>query len=120
MEVLFAQLERYTDLPQDIEGLHAFCNQQDERYVDSTRKMIWRDGQAAFNFGKHKGELLKDLVRKQRDYLEWIVSEGKFQQDVVDICWKALRGEFPQNDKRTNGKAASNGTKDPGLGNILE
>ena len=28
--------------------------------------------------------------------LEWIVNEGKFPQDVIDICWKALRGEFPK------------------------
>jgi DNA polymerase III subunit epsilon len=106
MEVLFAQLERYTDLPQDIDGLHAYCNRQDDRYVDTTRKMIWRDGEAAINFGKYKGELLKDLVRKQRDYIEWMVSDGKFQQDVVDICWKALRGEFPKSAKK-NGQAAA-------------
>jgi len=96
MEVLFAQLKRYPDLPQTLEGLHEYCNRQDERFVDSGRKMIWRDGEAAINFGKHKGVLLKDLVRKQRDYVEWIVSDGKFQQDVVDICWRALRGEFPK------------------------
>jgi DNA polymerase-3 subunit epsilon len=104
MEVIFAQLERYQDLPQDVEGLHVYCNRQDERYVDGTRKMIWRDGEAALNFGKYKGELLKDLVRKQRDYVEWIVSDGKFPQEMVDICWRALRGEFPMNAKKTNGK----------------
>ena len=98
-EVLFAQLKRYPDLPQDVQGLHGFCNKLDERFVDSTRKMIWKDGEAAINFGKHKGELLKDLVRKQRDYVEWMVQDGKFSQDVVDICWKALKGEFPRNEK---------------------
>jgi DNA polymerase-3 subunit epsilon len=103
LEVLFAQLERYTDLPQNVEGLHSYCNKQDDRYVDSSRKMMWRDGEAALNFGKYRGELLKDLVRKQRDYVEWMVSDGKFQQDVIDICWRALRGEFPQNEKKNNG-----------------
>ncbi len=94
-EVLYAQLQRYNDLPQDVRGLHEYINKQDDRYVDSTRKMYWKDGEAAINFGKHKGELLKDLVRKERNYLEWMVSDGKFGQDVVDICWKALKGEFP-------------------------
>ena len=97
MEVIFAQLERYPDLPQDMEGLHNFCNKQDERFVDSQRKFYWKDGEAAINFGKHKGQLLKAMVKDQRDYIEWIMSEGKFGQDVVDICWKALRGEFPKN-----------------------
>ena len=101
MDVLFAQLARYTDLPQDLRGLHEYCNKQDERFVDGGRKMMWRDGEAALNFGKYKGELLKDLVRKQRDYVEWMVSDGKFNQEVVDICWRALRGEFPQPEKKT-------------------
>ena len=94
-EVLFAQLARYPDLPQDVSGLHQFCNKQDGRFVDSRGKFLWKDGEAAMNFGKYKGELLRKLVKDQRDYLEWIVNEGKFSQDVVDICWKALRGEFP-------------------------
>ena len=98
-EVLFAQLKRYPDLPQDVQGLHEFCHKQDERFVDSGRKMIWKDGEAAINFGKYKGELLKDLVKKQRDYVEWMVQDGKFSQDVVDICWRALKGEFPKNEK---------------------
>jgi DNA polymerase-3 subunit epsilon len=102
-EVLYGQLARYPDLPQDMAGLHAFCNKLDERYVDSSRKMIWKDGEAAINFGKHKGELLKDLVKRQRDYVEWMVQDGKFSQDVVDICWKALKGEFPKNDKNPSG-----------------
>ncbi len=95
-EVLFAQLTRYSDLPQDALGLHQFCNKQDDRFVDSRGKFLWKDGEAAMNFGKYKGELLRKLVKDQRDYLEWIVNEGKFSQEVVDLCWKALRGEFPK------------------------
>ncbi|MFA5974711.1 MAG: 3'-5' exonuclease [Elusimicrobiota bacterium] len=95
LEVFFAQLQRYPDLPQDTEGLHAYCNRQDERFVDNHRKFIWRDGEAAFNFGKYKGELLRNMVRQQPDYIQWIVSDGKFSQEVVDLCWKALKGEFP-------------------------
>ena len=101
MEVLFAQLERYADLPQDIEGLHAYCNKPDQRFVDGQRKFIWRDGEACLNFGKYKGEPLRKLVERQRDYVEWMVSDGKFSQEVIDLCWKALRGEFPKNDAKT-------------------
>ncbi len=94
-EVLLAQLSRYPDLPQDVSGLHEYCHKQDERYVDGRGKFIWKDGEAAMNFGKYKGELLRKLVKDQRDYLEWVVNEGKFPQEVIDICWKALHGEFP-------------------------
>ena len=93
--VLLAQLQRYPELPQEVLGLHQFCHKQDERFVDSRGKFLWKDGEAAMNFGKHKGELLRKLVKEQRDYLEWIINEGKFSQEVADVCWKALRGEFP-------------------------
>jgi len=96
LEVLYAQLTRYPDLPKDARGLHEFCNKQDHRFVDGRGKFLWKDGEAAFNFGKYKGELLRKLAKDNRDYLEWIINEGKFSQDVIDLCWKALRGEFPR------------------------
>jgi DNA polymerase-3 subunit epsilon len=96
MDVLEAQLTRYPDLPQDAAGLNQFCRKPDERFVDSQRKFYWKDGEAAFNFGKHKGELLRDMAKKQRDYLEWLIQDGKFPQDTIDLCWKALRGELPK------------------------
>src|ERR1019366_7502349 len=95
LEVLFAQLTRYPDLPQQVQGLHEFCNKQDARFVDSRGKFLWKDGEAALNFGKYKGELLRKLVKDQRDYLDWIINDSKFSQEVIDICWKALHGEFP-------------------------
>lgn len=110
LEVLLAQLERYPDLPRDTEALHAYCNRQDDRYVDPARKMFWRDGEAALNFGKHKGALLRDLVQQKPDYVEWMISDGKFSQDIVDICWRALhRGEFPKPEKRSVEQGPKNG-----------
>jgi DNA polymerase III subunit epsilon len=109
MEVLLAQVNRYDDLPRDVVGLHGFCNKQDDRFVDSGRRFIWRDGEAAINFGKHKGVLLRTLVNEKRDYVQWMVTDGKFPQDVVDICWKALRGEFPACGKSSDSGSASQG-----------
>jgi hypothetical protein len=74
--------------------------------VDSRGKFIWKDGEAAFNFGKHKGELLRTLVKDHRDYLEWVVSEGKFPQEVTDLCWRALRGDFPVKEKAPENAAS--------------
>src|SRR6185295_7316696 len=80
-EVFYAQLKRYADLAQDVPGLHAYCNKQDDRFVDSRGKLLWKDGEAAITFGKYKGELLRTMVKDQRDYIEWVVNEGKFNQD---------------------------------------
>lgn len=41
LEILDAQLGRYPDLPRDLDELHAFCNQNEGRWVDSTRKFVW-------------------------------------------------------------------------------
>lgn len=109
LEVVLAQLERYADLPKEPLGLHAFCNKPDERFVDGHRKFMWRDGEAVFNFGKYKGQSLRQLAKEQRDYLEWIISDGKFSQEVVDICWGALRGHFPSNGKQQPAAAGNDG-----------
>src|SRR5205814_1449814 len=34
LDVVLAQVKRYPDLPQTVQGLHEFCNKQDERFVD--------------------------------------------------------------------------------------
>jgi len=95
-EVLFAQVERYADLPRDIAGLDAFCAQVDPGRVDAEGKFVWRNGEAAFGFGgKHKGKLLRDVARDDRGYLEWMINKGNFSPDAVRICREALAGVFP-------------------------
>jgi len=93
-EVLRGQLERYGDLPRRPVELHEFCSRGRERYVDSAGKLVWKDGEAAFNFGKHRGELLRDVASRQPDYLEWLL-RSDFQPDVRAIIERARTGEFP-------------------------
>jgi len=95
-EVLFAQVERYPDLPKDVAGLDAFCAQIDPSRVDAEGKFVWKSGEAAFNFGnKHKGKTLKDVLRDDRGYINWMIDKGNFSADVVRICREALEGKFP-------------------------
>lgn len=96
LEILLAQLERYPDLPSDVPGLHAFCRNDRDRFVDSEGKFIWRDGEAVFNFGKFRSRTLRDIAAKNPEYLDWVVSpERQFSQDVVDLCYDAKKGRFP-------------------------
>jgi DNA polymerase-3 subunit epsilon len=96
VEILLAQLERYEDLPKDVTGLHAFCRSDRDRYVDSEGKFIWRDGEAVFNFGKFRSRTLRDVAAKNAEYLTWVVSpERHFAQDVIDLCYEAMKGRFP-------------------------
>jgi DNA polymerase-3 subunit epsilon len=90
-EILDAQLEAHDELPHDIESLHKFCCYPDEaNWVDQDGKLIWINGEIAFNFGKkYKGRLLKEVAEIEPDYLEWIVS-ADFSNEVKEMVNKAI------------------------------
>lgn len=98
LEVLDAQLGRYPDLPRDLDGLHRFCNPDEGRFVDRSRKFVWNEqGEAVFTFGKFNGRSLQDTValKDGRGYLEWMLNKD-FSAEVKGILRGALAGTFPQ------------------------
>ena len=94
-EVLDGQLEAYRDLPRDAAGLCALCYKVEENNIDAEGKFIWVKGEAFCNFGRHKGQLLREIAVDYPDYLEWI-SRGDFSIEVKEIAIKALDGKFPE------------------------
>lgn len=105
LEIFGAQLNRYSDLPRNMDDLHKFCDPRDERFVDRDKKFIWQNGEAAFTFGKFKGKLLRHVVKTDRDYLAWMVQQ-EFSDEILHIINSALNGEFPV--KETGEKSDSN------------
>ncbi|MBL0350959.1 MAG: 3'-5' exonuclease [Elusimicrobia bacterium] len=95
-EVFLAQLERYPNLPRDVEGINAFCTSSEPSQVDKEGKLVWRDAEAYFNFGKHRYRSLEQVTREDPDYIDWIVAKGDFPMDFIDICRNARRGNFPR------------------------
>jgi len=93
-EVLDCQLKEYTDLPADINGLHCFCRQREENWVDTNGKFIWEEGDVVLAFGKHAGRKLKEMAACDPGYLQWII-KNDFSAEVKDISAKALKGDFP-------------------------
>jgi DNA polymerase-3 subunit epsilon len=94
--VFLAQLERYPDLPKDVEGLHRCCTAADPNWVDSDGKLVWRDGEAFFNFGKYRFHALAEVIRTDPGYLDWIVNKADFRPDLIQICLDAKRGVMPR------------------------
>lgn len=94
VEVLLGQLDLYSDLPRDVEGLEAFF--RDPQSVDLRGKLVWDDeGEAVFNFGKkHMGDRLRDVASNDPSYLQWML-DGSFPQDTKEIVRAALGGELP-------------------------
>jgi DNA polymerase-3 subunit epsilon len=93
--VLEAQLARYPDLPRDMDGLHNYCNEQNGRFVDTDRKFEWRYNEATIAFGKNRGRSLKEIVRQDPGFLEWMLASD-FGSETKDIVKRALVGNFPK------------------------
>lgn len=71
IEVLEAQLDRYTNIGNDVPTLHQFTHT--EEYVDYARRMVMKDGHPVFNFGKHKGRKVEDIFNAEPQYYDWMM-----------------------------------------------
>jgi DNA polymerase III subunit epsilon len=95
LDVLLAQLERYSDLDRSVGGLAAASKRSSDRYVDPDRKLEWRDGEACFAFGKHSGQKLRDVATSDPDYLSWVLASD-FPETLKSILRGAREGRFPR------------------------
>lgn len=81
-EVLKAQLDRYDDLPNDVEALSEFASQN--RNVDFVGRLIYDDQKREIiNFGKYKGRVAEEVLRQDQGYYNWIM-QGDFTKNTKD------------------------------------
>lgn len=79
-EVLLAQLERYSDLPNDVESLAAFATPN--RNVDLMGRLIYDDNdREIINFGKYKGQSASEVLSRDPGYYNWVM-QGDFPNDT--------------------------------------
>jgi DNA polymerase-3 subunit epsilon len=95
VDVLCAQLQRYEDLPSDLDALHQFCNPTNPDWIDPDGKFIWSNGVPTIAFGKHMGTPLAGLVASEPDYLAWVL-KGDFSPEVKQLVKNALDGTYPK------------------------
>lgn len=93
-EVLAAMLEATWEpaLPNTVEELHALLWPRDIGWVDSSGKVVWRNGEACIAFGKKWNGV--PLRRVSKDYLVWMLTSD-FPEDVKTIARDALSNKFP-------------------------
>lgn len=83
LEVLEAQLERYPDLPRDVDALSEYSRQN--RNVDLMGRLVYDDkNREVINFGKYKGQVAEDVIRRDPGYFAWIL-QGDFAQNTKDV-----------------------------------
>ena len=93
-EILDAQLAQNPDLPQTAAALHHFCNPNQDTWIDPDGKLALTDGEVTINFGQHKGQLLREIVKLEPDYLKWMLDQD-FSNQVRALVASGLNGEFP-------------------------
>jgi DNA polymerase-3 subunit epsilon len=70
-EILEAQLGRYEHLQQDIDFLAEFTKEED--YIDFARRLMMQGGQEVFNFGKYKGRSVREVLKAEPQYYDWMM-----------------------------------------------
>lgn len=88
--VFLAQRERYADLPATAVELDAFCRGRQADWYDEDGKLVRRGSDLAVNFGKQRGQTLRELARVDRGFLAWIL-RNDFSEPVKDAVRAALR-----------------------------
>jgi DNA polymerase-3 subunit epsilon len=80
-EVLDAQVARYPQIGNTAESIVKFTGEDD--IVDFARRFIKENGVEIFNFGKHKGKPITQVLKEEPQYYDWM-----------------MKGDFPMNTKQ--------------------
>lgn len=90
-EILEAQLKRYETLGNSVETVLKFTGE--EKYVDFARRFVMENGVEVFNFGKHKGRPVTDVLKAEPQYYDWMM-RGDFslhtKQKLTEIFNRTL------------------------------
>lgn len=81
LEIFHAQLERYPDLGNSIDSVLKLIGE--EVIVDFARRFTVENGIEIFNFGKHKGRAICDVLKAEPQYYDWM-----------------MKGDFPMHTKQ--------------------
>jgi DNA polymerase-3 subunit epsilon len=80
-KVFNAQLARYPQLGNSVDSVIQYLG--DEQIVDFARRFVMEKGVEIFNFGKHKGRPVADVLRNEPQYYDWM-----------------MKGDFPMHTKQ--------------------
>jgi DNA polymerase-3 subunit epsilon len=96
IDVFFAQLERYPDLPSDVAALHEVLHPREPNWFDAQGRLRWSDdGRLLVGFGKNQGRLLEDLAKTDPSFLGWML-RSDFSGEVKGAIEATLGGHAPR------------------------
>jgi DNA polymerase III subunit epsilon len=90
-EILQAQLDKYPQLGNTVESVLKVTGEED--IVDFARRFVMEKGVEVFNFGKHKGRPVSEVLKAEPQYYDWMM-KGDFplhtKQKLTEILNRSL------------------------------
>lgn len=90
-EILEAQINRYENLGNTLDSILQFTGE--EKIVDFARRFIMVNDVEVFNFGKHKGRPVAEVLKAEPQYYDWMM-KGDFplhtKQKLTEILNRTL------------------------------
>jgi DNA polymerase-3 subunit epsilon len=90
-EILEAQLGKYPQIGNTVEAIVKFTGE--DSVVDFARRFVMENGKEVFNFGKHKGKPVEDVLKSEPQYYDWMM-KGDFplhtKQKLTEILNRTL------------------------------
>lgn len=71
LEILRAQVEKYDDIGTTTGELHDYSGSGE--LVDYARRIVKKNNEYYFNFGKHKGKKVTDVLKAEPQYYDWMM-----------------------------------------------
>lgn len=82
-QVLKSQLDKYSELENNVEALAKFSTIG--RNLDLAARIILDDkDRPIFNFGKHKGKTVKEVLKREPSFYDWMM-QGEFPKNTKDV-----------------------------------
>ena len=92
-DVLLGQLQRYDNLKNDVDFLSEFS--ASGRNVDLAGRIVLNDKDVpVFNFGKHKGKPVAEVLRREPSFYDWMM-QGDFPKNTKDML-RQLKFQYSQ------------------------
>jgi DNA polymerase-3 subunit epsilon len=93
-DILIKQLEKYKEA-RSMTFVNMIHETDKKAQFGTTRKFYWINGEAYFSFSKYKDHSLVSIVKKDREFLDWVL-RSDFGDDVKTIIQQTLK----ENDKK--------------------
>jgi DNA polymerase III subunit epsilon len=90
-EILDAQVARYPNIGNTVESIVKFTGEDD--IVDFARRFIKQNGIEIFNFGKHKGKPVAQVLKEEPQYYDWMM-KGDFAVNTKQKLTEILNRTF--------------------------